>query len=149
MKTILILLTTFFCFASKAQQYGYSECEQPLMQTVADAKKLKLNEQCFVNLPLSNLLQHIKPEIVTVSANPSGSNVVRLGYLLFRFMTMKQADSIRIGKKVPFGLVVYVKEPFEWNVQSRPADKKFAWTKEDAERLGSLTVLYIRLLGED
>lgn len=125
---------------------GYS---QQMMRTLNDAQKLKANEKSFIGKPLKTLLKEIGPEIKMVSANPSTSNQTQLGYLIFRFVDAKKYDSCRAKKKYPLQITVFVKEPFEWDYKSRPREKIFSWTKEDMEKLGSLTVLGIRVFGEN
>lgn len=119
------------------------------MNTFADAKKLKANEQLFVEKPLKDLLKEIKPEIKMVNANPSENNTTRLGYLIFRFVDIQTFDSLRSKGKYPLQITVFVKEPFIWDIQSRPEKIKFTWTKEDFERLKNLTVVGIRVFGEN
>ena len=127
-----------------------SQCTgQLLMNTFADAKKLKANEQLFVDKPLKDLLKEIKPEIKMVTANPSENNTTRLGYLIFRFVDIETFDSLRSKGKYPLQITVFVKEPFIWDIQSRPEKIKFTWTKEDFERLKNLTVVGIRVFGEN
>lgn len=42
-----------------------------------------------------------------------------------------------------------LKEPFVWDLQSRPEKTKFIWTKGDFERLKNLTVIGIRVFGDN
>ena len=83
------------------------------MQTQNDAKKLKANEQLFINKPLKTLLKEIKPEIKMVTATPSKNIQSRIGYFIFRFVDTRRYDSSRQKGKYPQQITVFVKEPFE------------------------------------
>jgi hypothetical protein len=43
-------------------------------------------------------------------------------------------------------LYVYVKDSFDWQWEKRPNSKETVWTKEDAEKYGSLTVVWIKVI---
>jgi len=118
---------------------------QQIMKTVNDAEKIKSNEQLFVNKPLKTLLKEIGPEIKMVTANPSKSSNSRLGYFTFRFVDTKKYDSCRQKNKYPKQITVFVKESFEWDVNS---SKKSKWTNSDLVKYGELTVVGIRVFGE-
>lgn len=141
MKSLLLILSTLLVLHSQAQQSNISCNEQSMKQAIAEIRNVKLNEALYLGKPLGTLLEQIKSEIKFVTANPSGSNSVRLGYFYFRFLDPESVDSIRRENKVPFGLVVYVEETFDWDIRNKPSDKKFVWTKEDAEQNANLTVL--------
>lgn len=130
MALLLILIST----GCKAQQ---------LVQTPADAYKLKSNEQQFINKPLKDLLKQIKPEIKLVTGNPEYPS-----YFSFRFVSReelrKKADS-----ENTLGLYVYVKEPLDWDFDKRPKGKEYEWSKEDLEKYGSLTVSRIKVIGKE
>jgi hypothetical protein len=143
MKSFLNVFTIAFLVVNN------SCCAQKMMQTLNDVQKLKVNESSFIDKPLSTLLREIGPEIKMVSANPSTSNQTRLGYLIFRFVDAKKYDSIKIKGKYPLQITVYVKEPFEWDYKNRSTQTKFLWAKEDSERLSNLTVVAIRVYGEN
>jgi len=122
---------------------------QQLMKTVNDAQKIKASEQLFTNKPLKTLLKEINPEIKMVSANPSENINSKLGYFIFRFVDAKKYDSSRQKGKYPQQITVFVKEPFEWDYNKRQKGKELIWTKEDLEKYGDLTVIGIRVFGEN
>lgn len=119
---------------------------QPVMRSLDDAKKIKENEKTYINHPLSDLLRDIQPAITAVLASPSSDNNVRLGSLTFRFQDTATMQKLRNRGKQPLSIIVFVKEPFEWNFKNRSADKKFSWTLEDKERLKNLTVVGLRVV---
>lgn len=122
---------------------------QQIVRTTNDAKKLEFNKNLFIGKSLKILLNEINPKIEMVSANPSNSNQIKLGYFIFRFTNFKTYDSLRIKqKKYPLQIEVFVKEPFDWNTKTK-ALNKFQWTKEDEKKYGNLTVLNIRVFGEN
>ena len=77
------------------------------------------------------------------------SNQVRLGYFIFRFVEARKYDSSRMNEKTPIQITVFVKEPFEWDKRNTSIEKKFSWTKEDIKKYGNLTVVGIRVSGEN
>ncbi len=119
---------------------------QKLVNTPSDAKKIKENQHLFINKPLKILLNEIVPQIKMASGNPNSSSV---GYFNFKFVEKKQSDSIKLKGKTPVTIIVYLKEPFEWEYKKRPIGKELAWTKEDEEKYGNLTVVAFRVYGEE
>ncbi len=70
---------------------------QQLVQTPNDVKKLRENEQLFIDKPLKNLLKEIKPELKMVRAE-----IEQHSYFSFYFISHKEAlrlpmDSIPLG----------------------------------------------------
>jgi hypothetical protein len=128
---LLFLLTNYSC---KAQQ---------MVQTPNDAYKLKTNEQLFINKPLKNLLKEIKPEIKMADATQDYQD-----YFSFRFIDIEQFRKKRTEQK-PVVLFIYVKEPIDWTYEKRPKGKELVWTKEDAEKYGNLTVIRIKVGGNE
>lgn len=134
--TLKIFVALFFLtiYSCKAQQ---------MVQTPNDAHKLKTNEQQFINKPLKNLLKEIKPEIKTAFGTLGDPS-----YFSFWFI-----DSAEIKRRPiennSLGLYVYVKEPIDWEFEKRPKGKEYLWTKEDVEKYGNLTVIRIKVIGND
>ncbi len=143
MKQALKILLAIILFTNS------SCCAQKLMKTVADASKLKENKIRFINKPLKLLLKEIQPEIKMVSANPSKNSQSRLGYFIFRFVEPKENDSLNTKQIFPVQITVFVKEPFEWDISKRDTEKKQLWTKKDRINYGNLTVLDIRIFGNN
>ncbi len=127
----LFILFLFVTYSCKAQQ---------MVQVPEDAMSLKKNEQQFLNKPLKNLLNQIKPEIKTGSlANDFPS------YFYFKFTTPVENYKTNIGQRV-ISLVVYVKEEsIDWDSDKR-FKTKYLWTTEDSEKYGNLTVIRIKVI---
>jgi hypothetical protein len=139
----------FIKFFMPALFFINSSCSaQKLMRTVEDAPKIKENKARFIGKSLKTLLKEIGPEIKMVSANPSKSNATRLGYFIFRFVEPKKNDSLVSKNKFPLRITVFVKEPFEWDLNKRQPEKKLLWTKDDAVKYADLTIVDIRVFGE-
>lgn len=133
----MTLLTTFVIVTS---------CRgQAIMRTLSDAPKLKANAKNYVGMPLSKLLNDIGTPILWVSTKEGNSSSESPSYFYFRFNYVKDADSLQKLGQQPVGIVAYIKEPFVWDHQSRPADKKFSWTLQDAKRYGNLTIERLRV----
>ncbi|MCC4920565.1 hypothetical protein [Flavobacterium chungbukense] len=128
---LFVLLTSTGC---KAQQ---------LVQTPADAHKIKTNEQQFLNKPLKDLLKEIKPEIKLVTGNPEYPS-----YFSFRFISREELRK-KTDSENTLGLFVYVKEPLDWNFDKRPKGKEYEWSKEDLQKYGNLTVTRIKVIGKE
>lgn len=114
------------------------------MPTVYDAQKLKDNDSLFLDKPLSALLKEIGPEIVTVSTSSHRAHNA-LSYLIFKFIRREEQGRYNLAGKRSLSILVFVKENFDWD---KPRDKMMQWTKEDAERLGHLTIVRIGIVGE-
>ena len=69
-------------------------------------------------------------------------------YFSFRFIDSEEIKR-RSLENNSLGLYVYVKEPIEWDFDKRTKGKEFLWTKEDVEKYGNLTVIRIRVIGQD
>ncbi|MEN2416188.1 hypothetical protein [Flavobacterium mesophilum] len=116
---------------------------QKMVQIPADAYKLKANEQKFVNKPLKDLLKEIKPEIRLVMGTVDSPSYFSFRFLSREELKKKPADGTAIG------LFVYVKEPLDWNFDSRPKGKEYEWSNEDLEKYGNLTVIRIKVTGKE
>lgn len=117
---------------------------QQMVQTPKDIYKLKANEQQFLNKPLKNLLKEIAPEIKTAYGTLDYPS-----YFSFRFLSPDEIEHKPSSSSI-LGLYVYVKEDVkEWSHGTRPKEKEFVWTKEDAEKYGNFTVIRIRVSGKD
>jgi hypothetical protein len=125
---ILFLLINHGC---KAQQ---------MVQATKDLHLLKSNEQQFINKPLKNLLNEVKPEIKNVLGTIGDPS-----YFAFNFISRDEIKRKVIGRK-HISLYVYVKEPLEWNFNKRPQGKEYLWSKEDVEKYGNLTVIHIKVI---
>lgn len=130
---ILVLLINTGC---KAQQ---------VIQTVKDVPLLKTNEQQFINKPLKNLLKEIKPAI----KNAGASNEVGHQYFSFKFRTLEQINKNEGSYEDKVSLYVYVKEIIDWKWEERKKGKELEWSKEDAKKYGNLTVIRIKVIGND
>ncbi len=128
---LLFLLTNYNCIS------------QQLVQTTNDAYKLKQNEQKFLNKPLKNLLNEIKPEIKMVDGTLNSPD-----YFTFKFVTHDEYIKGKKEKKY-ISIYVYVKEPINWKSENRLEGKRFVWTKEDVNKYGNYTVVWIRVIGND
>lgn len=134
---ISLLLATTSCYS------------QQMMTTVSDAQKIKVNEKLFIDKPLKSLLKEIKPEIKMAYGDPSKNIQSKIGYFRFTFVDSKQYDSLRIKGKTPVTMIVYVKEYFDWDFQRRSTGKQFNWTNRDEEKYGNLTIVGMRVYGEN
>jgi len=121
-------------------------CEAQQIKSVSEVNKLKVIEKTFVNKPLKDLLKEIGPEIKMATANPSNNSNSRLGYFTFRFIDAKRYDSLQRKDIYSKQITVFVKESFDWD--SRSKDRK-KWTNAEAEKYGNLTVVGIRVFGEE
>ncbi|WP_433778335.1 hypothetical protein [Flavobacterium anhuiense] len=131
---IIAALALFLSIGCKAQQ---------MVQVPADVSKLKANEQQFINRPLKNLLKEIKPEIKFVLGTVDSPS-----YFSFRFLSREELSNASVKPAAPW-LHVYVKEPLDWSFEKRPKGKEYEWTKEDALKYGSLTVIRIKITGKE
>jgi len=123
-----------------------SSCKaQQMVQTPADAYKLKTNEHQFINKPLKDLLKEIKPEIKTADA----TNDNPIYYFSFKFRTLEQRRKNEGNKGDRVSLYVYVKTPINWKYEERPKGKELMWTKEDVEKYGNLTITQIKVVGSE
>lgn len=132
MKNIFKLVILLFILLN----YNYKGLQ--MVESPNDVYKLKTNEQQFINKPLKKLLKEIKPEIKMAWATSDLPN-----YFSFRFIDPEEVGKIGIKN---ISLFVYVKEQINWQSDKRPKEKKFVWTKKDAEKYGNLTVIRINNL---
>lgn len=132
---IVVALMFMISYSCKAQQQ--------LVETTADVQKLNINEQEFINKPLKKLLNEIKLKIKTAYGN--------IGYPCYFSFRFVDSDEIqRRGLENPsVGLYVYVREPLKWNFDDREKGKEYEWTKEDVEKYGNLTVIRIKVIGNN
>ena len=137
MKTLLKISAIVFLLIN------YS-CKAQMVQTTKDVYLLKANEQQFINKPLKDLLNEIKPKIRTGSASNEGGNQ----YFSFKFRTMEQGKKNEGNWEDRVSLYVYVKEPIDWKWEKRPKGNELLWTKEDAEKYGNLTVVRIKVINQ-
>lgn len=114
------------------------------MPTVYDAQKLKDNDSLFLDKPLRTLLEEIGPGIVFVSTESHRAHKA-LSYIIFKFTSREEQGRYNLAGKRSLSILIFVKENFDWD---KPRDEIFQWTKEDAERLGHLTVVRIGIVGE-
>ena len=135
MKTLLKISAIVFLLIN------YS-CKAQMVQTTKDVYLLKANEQQFINKPLKDLLNEIKPKIRTGSASNEGGNQ----YFSFKFRTVEQGKKNEGHWEDRVSLYVYVKEPIDWKWGKRPKGNELLWTKEDAEKYGNLTVVRIKVI---
>jgi len=129
---LLFLLTHYSCMA------------QQLVQKPIDVYKLKENEQQFINKPLKNLLKEVKPEIKMVDGTLNSPD-----YFTFKFVNHDEYLKGKKQEKKYISIYVYVKEPINWKNENRPEGKRFVWTKEDLNKYGNYTVVWIRVIGKD
>jgi hypothetical protein len=117
---------------------------QQMVQTPNDAHKLRTNEQLFINKPLKNLLKEIKPEIKMADATRDFPD-----YFSFKFIDPEHFKNGRAIGKNYIRVYVYVKEQIDWHYEKRSKGKELVWTKEDAEKYGNLTVIRIKVSGNE
>ena len=128
---ILVLLISTSC---KAQQ---------MVQSISDVYKLKTNEQQFVNKPLKYLLSEVKPEIKMAIATRDYPD-----YFVFKFISVEELNLLPLGSDKT-SLIVYIKEPIDWNFDNRTKGSEYSWTKEDINKYSNLTVIRIKVIGRD
>ena len=119
-----------------------NSCKAQMVQTTKDVFLLKTNEQLFINKPLKDLLNEIKPKIKIAGAN----NEEGYQYFSFKFRTVEQHKKNEGDWEDRVSLYVYVKEPIDWKWEKRPKGNELTWTKEDIEKYGSLTVIRIKVI---
>ncbi|MFW0735671.1 hypothetical protein [Flavobacterium sp. T12S277] len=137
------MTNTFKIFATLLLVINTNCKAQQMVQVPMDVYKLKANEQQFINKPLKDLLMEIKPEIKYVLGTPDYPP-----YFSFRFITREELIRKPITG-VTLGIYVYVKEPLDWKFDNRPKDTAYQWTKEDIEKYGNLTVVRIKVSGNE
>lgn len=135
---------TFKLFVLLFLLINYSCKAQQLVQTPSDAYKLKQNEQQFINKPLKNLLNEIKPEIKMADGTLNSPD-----YFTFKFVNYNDYLKGHNNNKKYIRIYVFVKEPINWDSENRPEDKKFVWTKKDVKKYANYTIVQIRVSGND
>jgi hypothetical protein len=90
------------------------------------------------------LWKSIRPEIITASTESHRAHNA-LSYLIFKFIPREELRRYNLAGKRSLSIHVYVKENFDWN---KTKENMMQWTKEDAERLGHLTIYRISIIGE-
>jgi len=120
---------------------------QQLVQTTDDLNKLIANKDQFIGKPLSNLLAQIKPPIKRINALCGEG--VSSSFIFLSFMSDSEYVSCKNKTgKVPTRTTITIQvaeEHFDWNPAKRAKGHLHDWTKEDAEKLGNLTVVDIRV----
>ena len=116
-------------------------CNAQMVQTPADANKLKVNQQQFINKPLKEVLKEIKPQIKTAF----GNNEEGHSFFSFFFLSPEESKHKVVGRK-HVNIYVYVKTPIDWNFDNRPKGTEYNCTKEDDEKYGNLIVTRIRVI---
>lgn len=117
---------------------------QQMVRTIKDVYKLKTNEAQFINKPLKNLFQELKPEIKTAAGN-----IDNPFFFSFRFTTLEQQKKGEGSIDDRVSLYVYVKESFDWQWEKRPKGTELIWTKEDAAKYGDLIVVRIKVIARN
>lgn len=115
--------------------------EEPLVKNISEVYKLKDNECLFIQRPLKILLDAIEPKIKRMIANAKGNGE---GFFILTFVDNETYWQYRAQNKIPTGIIVYVKEKFEWDPRTkRPLG--YNWSKSDIEQYGNLTVIGFRI----
>ena len=115
-------------------------CAQKMVQTVADLKNLKSNEDQFIGKPLSVLLNQIEPKIIMFDGNLPNPSIEVNTFMRFRFVDKKGFDSITsLGKYPPSFRII-----FSPNDKKQLAKKHLTtervWTRSDAKEYGDLII---------
>ena|ERR1035437_4765672 len=142
MKSIIKTAAFLFLLATT-----WSCNEQHMMRTLNDAQKLQTNKQLFIGKPLKKLLKEIKPEIKMVLVRESWAEAI--GVIIFKFVDREGYKKYNKEGKVPLGVNVMIKEKLEWDKSDKPLADREKWTKEDAKKYGDLTIVDIRVYGEN
>lgn len=138
MKTILFSFLLIIALSCKAQK---------LVEKIGDSKKLEINKDRFIGLPLKNLLKEIGPKIELALGSPGSAE--RASFFNFYFASKKQYDKYRTQNKFPLTIRVYVKSTFRWDKKGKSIDDWLNWTKEDTEKYGDLIITDIKVYNEE
>lgn len=114
-----------------------------LVKNTKDVYRLKENEVVFINKPLRDLLEEIKPEIKTVLVM-NGE-----GFFYFKFLPIDQLRKEEGSLEDRVSLLIYVKGNLEWKWEERPKNRETIWTKEDVEKYGDLIVRKIGVVSKN
>jgi len=87
MKILFKVFLSFFILTATIS------CKAQLVQKIDDAKKLEINEKQFLNKPLKNLLEEIKPKIERVLVSPGGGETN--SFFVFYFIDGKEYDNYK------------------------------------------------------
>jgi hypothetical protein len=123
---------------------SFSGKTQKLFETQHHILKLKDSAQRFVGKPLKELLNEIGPEIKFVSAEGQRAHNA-LSYMIFKFVSKEEYRKYNIVGKRPLGILVYLKEKFQWDKPRKELNK---WTKEDEMFYGNFTIVALSIYGE-
>lgn len=124
-----------------------SPSQAQLMRTLSDVQKLKEQEAKFIGKPLKKLIKEIGPEIRMASAQSNRPDN-HASYIIFKFVDSKEYLKKEKGKSYT-SIIVFIKENFDWNNSKNSKSLNYTWTKEDEKIYGSLTVVGIRVFGDN
>ncbi|MBZ4036838.1 hypothetical protein K6T82_18860 [Flavobacterium sp. 17A] len=112
-----------------------------MVENINELYKLKNNEQLFINRPLKNLLQEIKPQIKT-------AHVFNEDYFffIFKFSTIEQQKTDQGSILDRVALFVYVKDFIPWGWEERPKGDELNWTANDSEKFGNFIVTNVSIV---
>lgn len=122
-------------------------CKAQLVKTSSDLSKLKTAEKTLAGQSLAKFLREIGLPITRVTAIATENPEHSPGFFRFQFQDVKTIDSLKSRNALPLGVLVYIKEAFDWDYLGRPDEQKNVWTADDARRYGHLTVTRLRVLG--
>jgi hypothetical protein len=125
-----------------------ASCNAQIMKQQKDAEKLEDKKELFIGKPLKKLLKEIGPEIKLVFASGDRTNEAA-SYMIFRFVDREGEKPYNKARKMPIGVRVMIKEKFEWDKTAKPVSEREKWTREDALKYGNLTIVDIRVHGEE
>jgi hypothetical protein len=130
---------------------GLCSYSQQMVQTPKDIDIICQHDDKFVGKPLKYLFQEIKPAITLVLAQEGWVPEVAPRFTFF-FIPMNVYKKYRQQDKFPLRLIVYLRAPFQWEVEKRKGfedrDHYLDWTKKDEETYGNCIITAIRLAGE-
>jgi len=142
MKPVFKILVFIFLIAFNCS------CRAQMVQTIADAKKLEINEKQFTGKPLKTLLQEIKPEIKRVAVSPGGKEFS--SFFVFYFQTKQDFIKSRDEGKQPTSIRVYVKDSIDYKDFDKSYNKDWwKWDANDVKKYGNFTVRAILVSGKD
>lgn len=124
-----------------------SPIQAQLMRNLSDVQKLKEQEAKFIGKPLKKLIKEIGPEIRMASAQSNRPDN-HASYIIFKFVDSKEYLKKEKGKSYT-SIIVFIKENFDWNSSKNSKSLNYTWTKEDEKKYGSLTVVGIRVFGDN
>ncbi len=124
---------------------------QRLVIKVNDAKKLETYKHNFIGKPLKRVLSEIKPKIKFVYGNPENTSAEAIGgtYFTFYFVDKEEAKKRLSVKDIPTRITVQFQLEAINNRKSLSKDGIKEWTKDDTQEYGDMTVISIRVNGEN